>query len=385
MNENPNDQQEQPSLPSQVEQPPVQQPHVPLQAAPGFKLPIRPEDTGRKNLTRALIAGAVVLILAAVVGFFVYLRSTQPHPEAAVDDTKSTASSFANKSAKQLVTLATARVTSTQQKVSKLVGVGAVDASGQLIYGTTDYKVGNAGFSNYPNRSEGVGLIGDVQSIENDIKSISNMFSDNDIAVYPSESDNTHMQASTSETYVTYVTKKAVCHIATYHPTDPKDKIRLGFGCADISDYKSASTALTPFFRAYASSENGVAAGDDLKYTILGSLIISDGVDGYKNAQVGISNSKSIAGGFLALFYKVPGKDWSYLTATQSDIPCSAYDSEVLQKSFNGTECTDESKPGMTSTVIVKSAQDTTSSTEKKSTNGESASTTKEDTTTKTQ
>ena len=355
MNENPNDQQEQPSLPSQVEQPPVQQPHVPLQAAPGFKLPIRPEDTGKKTLTRALIAGVVILVLAAVVGFFIYLRNSQSQPNSTDNLTKDTNTSFSTKSARAIVTELTAKVTSTQVKIVKANGYGGFDSSDKSVYNTTDYKVGDSRFTNYPMDSFGFGLQGTLEDINKDAEQISKVFASNNIPVLPSESDSTLMQYSDGGTFVTYATPKAVCHMAIEEPADSANsKATLGLGCADISDYSKVQESLVPFYTAYSSSEDALKSPEGLKYIRLGVPTVHSGQDSYKSAEISITSTKAIAGGSVGIFYKEPSKPWAYLQGTQELLSCDKFNTDTLKKSFAGQPCND-GKGGDNAVVTVDS------------------------------
>ncbi len=142
-------------------------------------------------------------------------------------------------------------------------------------------------------------------------------------------------------TYTAYTSESIVCTVSV--DTDP-----VSVSCADTADYATLVSDLAPFAKAYLASEDGKQYGQNI---VMGTPKITEKTDGYKNATIGMGSNDTAVGGYAGLFY---AKDnvWTYWTGTQSELMCSEFNTQALQKSFEGDTCYDETTQ-LDSKVVV--------------------------------
>lgn len=147
---------------------------------------------------------------------------------------------------------------------------------------------------------------------------------------------------TTSATSTAYTNDAVACTVSV--GTDP-----VSIACADVTSYTSLVSELAPFAKAYLDSEDGKKYGENV---ILGTPEITSKADGYKNATISMGNGDGGIGGYAGLFY---AKDnvWTYWTGTQSALMCSEYNTQALQKAFEGDTCYDETTQQDSKVVVT--------------------------------
>lgn len=120
--------------------------------------------------------------------------------------------------------------------------------------------------------------------------------------------------------------------------------------CGQISKYTKnldSYKEIKPYALAYAKAGK-MQTGDVFSFSEL-----KVGMNGYKNAKVGLGNAGAMVGGAEGLFYKTPTGDWQFFTGTQSQIMCTEFNTKDIQYAFAYESCNDSSKTGDAANVIV--------------------------------
>lgn len=139
--------------------------------------------------------------------------------------------------------------------------------------------------------------------------------------------------------HVAYIKDDVVC--ITGSPDNGSISPPASVACGQISKYSKSLDGyiqIEPYVLAYAKAGK-MTAGDILTFSAL-----KVGMDGYENAEVGLSNAGAEVGGAMGLFYKNPTGDWQFFTGTQSEIDCTAYNTKDLKYAFAYDNCNDSSK-----------------------------------------
>jgi len=284
-----------------------------------FTLPIRQPGRSKKPLYWALMAFVVVLIAAGVA--FYFLVVAKPVKETPVASTSPTPTPTKVFTAESLVEEISAHLKGTPVEIAKSDGTRGDTATGQTVYQTAYYQAPDMQFKTTPLKSFGVSTRGTQEAITADYATITTFLTDHKF---------TSVSGETGVASGTYTSEKIVCFIDNPALSDVKTDV-VGLGCADVSSYEAAATALEPFYSAYTASVDAKTHPVSLQ---MSAPVISDGSAGYKNASVGMNN-------FVGLFYQEPSKDWVFFMSVQNELSCDKFNTDVLKKSFAGQKCFD--------------------------------------------
>jgi len=300
-----------------------------------FTLPIRQPGRSKKPLYWALMAFVVVLIAAGVA--FYFLVVAKPVKETPVASTSPTPTPTKVFTAESLVEEISAHLKGTPVPITKTSAVSGEAATGHVIYSAPSYKISGKDFANSPLKSFGAGVKGDTAVTANDYKTIVAFLADHKFTQVTSQ---TGEPGETSISLSIYASDTIVCQVENSDLADSSFGADLtGVGCADMSSYTEAAATVEPFYTAYVASTDVRTHPEYAENLSMSTPVINDGVDGYKNASVGMNS-------FVGLFYQEPGKDWVYFMGTQNELSCSQFLSlktDTLKKAFSGQTCFDDS------------------------------------------
>jgi hypothetical protein len=309
-----------------------------------FKLPIQPPKRSKKPLLIIVVA-LLLLIAAGVIYYFVVYTKPQAAPVASSTTTPTPKTTV---SAQQIID---------QVKAQKLQGTVLTAATSDAttaqtsdkmyIYSASFYQLPGKEFAANPEQAYGTGYHGSKQVETTDFQAIANYLTSHDFksANYKYPADSTDLDPM----YVnaaTYVSSGVFC--ALRQSDYAKDLSGGSFKdntviiwCADLSSYKAVADKLQPFFTALTRDPKYKKSSDPLATTTLGNLKINDGVSGHKNATASVSAVGAIVGGAEGFFYQEPGKDWTYLIASQDGLYCKDLTSTAIKQAFSGQTCYD--------------------------------------------
>lgn len=157
------------------------------------------------------------------------------------------------------------------------------------------------------------------------------------------------------------------------------DSIPMYVTCANKNAYTKVSDDVKPLVTAYRASHPDSSSEDIFSAPTLKS----SSVDGYQTASVGVSSRQSV-GSAPALFYRKGTGEWKFFNFAQSELSCSAYNTDDLKAAFADTSCISDSKVDTTLKDYVpgaKKSSGTTTPNQNTSSGTASGSTTKNDTT----
>lgn len=323
MDSSTNNQPEQDQPVSQDTNAPEQPIHLPIQ---------KPKPSKGKI---AAIVAAVIVVLVAIGGaayyFLVANKTEEPAAQTQQTPQPSETPQVVSANAESVVEGLGAELKSTTVKTTEKEGQGYWEApDGTVVASIASYTLdGYDNFVTYPTK----GYSTAVSTPDNSKTAIN---ADYDAAVAFLESKE-FSKKETGPAYDggktgLYASKDAVCSVKVSY--ELRGYNYFGAACADMSEYKLAYEAAQPFYDAYKNTPNAMKSSDEMQLTI-GQPKLGTGVDGYKNAEVGISTMA----GFAGLFYQEPGKKWQYFMGVQDAPMCTKFNTATLKKAFNGVAC----------------------------------------------
>ncbi len=149
------------------------------------------------------------------------------------------------------------------------------------------------------------------------------------------------------------LTSKSTDWQITYQSTDAICTTSLGsspvsLSCANTADYSALIKQMEPFAKAYFASAEGKINKTGVAFA---TPTITKKATSFSNAVVAIGSTESPVGGFAGLFY-AKDANWTYWRGTQSIINCKDYNTNDLQRAFEGDTCYD-TKAKASATVKV--------------------------------
>ncbi len=213
-------------------------------------------------------------------------------------------------------------------------------SNGMTVYGIDPYQSEGMDFATFPQESFGTGTKGDAEATAADYKVFSKFLENHKFTLTGSREGE---PGEVGITNATYESDSTICSVVNLDLTETNSTFVAGIGCADISSYNAAATAIKPLGTALTSSPSWEADSPANKTLVLSGLKISDGADGHKNASLTISRVGAASSAGQGLFYQEPDKDWVFLKLTQDQdgLYCSDITTEAIKKSFTGQTCYD--------------------------------------------
>lgn len=312
-------------------------------AAP-FKLPIRPQERGKKSLTWVLIALGVVFvaaILICIVMLLVKKPTVTPTPSPSP-----VASKRAVLNAEQTVTaLKSLSHKGTTATIAKSDAVSGQTSENLVVYAAYPYQTTGRKFASNPEKAFGTGTVGTIEATTVDFAAFKKYFVDNTF------SDAKIKRILASDMLVddaVYVSTNVVCHVEQYDYTKSTDKTMTfkqtlaSVSCSDLTSYKTIADTLEPIYKGLVANPQSNLTSSPNQVLALSNLLIKDGAEGYKNASVDLAY---VGGSFSfgkGLLYQEPGKDWSFLKVTQDGLYCDDLTTTAQKKAFVGQTCIDQ-------------------------------------------
>ncbi len=275
---------------------------------------------GKAPLIIAIILG--VLLLAAA-GFIVYLLYFQPEKSASSTAQTNTQQSTASED-KAAGLIAKVRTAVSDQLKTSYKDMTLTDGMSAPMYTApnTNYAVFGNDF--------GASLSVDPSPSTYDQTAVSAVVR----VVTQTLDDQAELHSSTASWQKTYQNDAVICVVTT-------DGSPVFISCANTKDYSALITQIKPFADAYLASEQGKTYGKGVAFT---TPKITKKTNGYSSASVGIGNTNSPVGGFAGLFY-AKDSNWVFWKGTQNVIACGDYNTNDLQRAFEGDTCYDAKDP----------------------------------------
>lgn len=143
---------------------------------------------------------------------------------------------------------------------------------------------------------------------------------------------------------VHYASADVVCQVSVAKTfNNPKGNHSVDAACEDMSAYVSAAKAQKPFSTAFAEGKPDSVTNVVFSGMPAARQSKTAGYVLHEMSMVGYDEQTEMAsvGGVLGLFYQTPEKTLHYFKSTQSDLPCSAYNTPDLKKAYAGEKCAD--------------------------------------------
>lgn len=317
-----------------TEQKPVDRPILTTSVSPDFKLPI--DETNSKRKTIIIVVTSILLVLGVFAGAMYALLQLNEKTQTPTVQTNTpivqtpVTKTFDGKTAAATVQSIQANIKSTLLKQSTDVN--------KQNHTVAAYQVNGAKYAVYPQKDQGIASTGTTETVNTDYDATLKTLKDNEFKSLATSADGTQDR---TDKYEILASNKVVCFVHNT-PTEVNAKTaQFSLGCGDISDYTVASEAIQPFYDALVNTKvKNAPKVADVDGLILGNPNISDGTDGYKNAQLSVSNSHG-AGGYGASFYRSATGTWTFAFAGQDAPQCSSFNTPELQKGFTGISCYD--------------------------------------------
>ncbi len=306
-----------------------------------------PVDTGIHEQHRPLkhIVVIVFVVLLTIVlsaaAMWLYIHKTaKPTP---------TSSTTHFSSATDLISQATAsEIKGDVLDPAKNTNQGGISAEGFTTYSLPSYKVANNNYENFPTEGTGQGYITNSVAADQNYKQFIQFFKDNHFTKLSTASGSGPISIYDDVNFVSYAVYGSVEMLcAIWHVDASATALKqhvTSIGCASKDSYTKAADIIKPFYESYTKNDK---ARKNLVFSV---PTISNGKDGYKNAFVYIEDGtgdipdledKTVPS-MNGYYYMQPGNGtWTFFAAldTRKSIYCSAFDTPVLQKAFNGVDC----------------------------------------------
>lgn len=288
-------------------------------------IPIHEPHTSKR---KTFLIAACAIVLLALIGGLGYIL-TREHPSDQNSSTSTTTTPEETNrdtlsAAEQIVANLKTKTTGGLQQVNKTTEFGGTGSNDRYVYTAASYQTNDQKFAVYPMSSYGFGTTSAADVATSDMTAIESYLTENDFSEVVNDSG-------------IYASKDTVCAVQLFdNETYGRDGI--GVGCGNMDDYDKNYHDLLPFYNAYVASNP-----ESTENLLMSSLLIKDGVSGYKNAHVSISSSLPDAvGGFAGLFYSTPPSGtWTFFKGTQSSLGCELFTTDDLKKAFSGQPCID--------------------------------------------
>ena len=136
-----------------------------------------------------------------------------------------------------------------------------------------------------------------------------------------------------------------VCSVNDQKPYTADYRYSAVVGCADKSSYLTNAKALNPYYIVYAAE-----SGNNTGQVAMGDPVLkASKTDGYSTMTIGISGSGyGTVGGFAGLFYKTPDDKIHFFRGTQSQIPCTDFNTPDIKKAYLGESCYEDNNEAAT-------------------------------------
>lgn len=268
----------------------------------------------------------LVVIFLGIGGYITYLLIKPLEPAKQQATQPNTA---------QAVTLLTAETLVTQIR-AKMIGDVKTEmkTGGSPFYPTFSAPVHQLDgylFSVRPSRSSGFASFGTSGTKVTDLKTIEDSLTSHGLkkTVLDPGTDISMYAAN-------YTSQDIVCGVNDQKPYTSTEQYRSVIGCGNTIDYLTNAKLALPFYNAYAADTSNNAT----KLTLGIPNIKQSKTADFITATVGMGGSDyGSVGGFAALFYQTPDKVWHFFTGTQSQLPCTRFDTADLKKAYVGESC----------------------------------------------
>ncbi len=294
------------------------------QSSAPFELPIQSPERSKKPLIWSIVAGVVMLLLAGTALYFLVLN--KPAEETPVANTSPSPTPAQELTAESLVKEVASQLKGTPAEIAERSATGGQLENGQLAYSAPAYQLTDKKFSVFPLKSYGAAATGTTDVADADYQKVTDFLAEQTFK-------QVEMQSDDPDNAGIYASDKIVCYVSNSEPLASSEHI-VGIGCADVSSFEEAATAVEPFYNAYAASEDVKANPQLAEGVVLGEPKVKDGVEGHKHAELTLANA-------VGLFYQEPGKEWVFLMGLQQQPLCSQFDTDAIKKAFAGYACYD--------------------------------------------
>lgn len=305
-----------------------------------FKLPIQEPDNNKNKLILIILAVVVLLGGGVLTAYFVLTASQPTVNTAASPSSEPVGQSTKIKNAEAVVTAIRSILKSTvvETTFDKEKGF-AMTAENVVISAHPTRQLPGNDFATWPATSYTISVSEPADkrlSIDNDYSAAIDFLEKNDFTLQknePTEADYEDGQKTSS-----YISDLINCNVYRLYYPDPKGNHYTSVSCADTQSYKKQAVITKPFYDIFIAKypEYLEQVEDNTNPLLVTNPVIKNGLDKYKNAQVGFSKS-----GIIVYFYQKPGGEWQYHTASSSILPvtCESFNTPEIKKAFAGISC----------------------------------------------
>lgn len=210
------------------------------------------------------------------------------------------------------------------------------------------YKPSSYEFYVYPATTYAVDRTGSKSVVEDSLASIRDLLNEKGYT------EDIKQAGDDTSMFIAYATgDEVLCYVYDMKPASPSPtdiRFQTGVSCADKTSYTETAKELKPYVDVYAEKSE-----EDVSNSLFNSLKTEkSSVSGYARATLGVSGANfDSVGGFAALFYQTPDKEWHFFIGTQNIVPCSDYNSIDLKKAYLGESCYDAEANNEEATVTL--------------------------------
>lgn len=306
------------------------------------QIPIKEIEGGKSKYVAIILAIIFALTAMGAVAYFILNKPAE--------DTDSNMSTVSTKptakkavGAQGIVDEVSSVLKATPVKAVVTDGGSGEAPDGTVVYSYPTYQLANYNFIAGPDKGYGTAVsnVADKKAdIDKDYAAMVTILEDKD---FKSEQAVSTGSESTGKRAI-YATDSVVCGISTMYNVSEKNYASIS--CADMSTYIEAAKTIDPFYKAYAMAfPEAVKPVEGVPPLSFSLPKVSDGAEGYKNAEVSITKVNPMK----VLFYWEPGSTWKYAMSVQTTTPlCTAFTTPALKKAFSGKPCTDSRGAAMT-------------------------------------
>jgi hypothetical protein len=300
------------------------------------KEPIYIEPT-KKSRTWIIVLIAIGLIISGGFGA-VYLYLHQPQISASAIKTQSAPKTQSSEINAQTIVSDAELVAkgSIKQKLSS-----APNSTPYDVFSAPNYEPNGYEFWTRPTVDYGFGSYGTKDLLATDLASIQGVLVQNKL------SSTILNNGSSTEAYAAQFESDTVICLVTSPPAGANDQSSVILGCANKNDYISNAAAMLPFFLIFKTANFGT---DHASNVVLSGLTVTKSqTDGYTTGSITVGGAGyGSIGSYEALFYVTPDSVIHYFMGSQSEVPCSLYNTDDLKKAYLGNICTDGSNDSAT-------------------------------------
>lgn len=356
-----------PSPVAQNTPPPVSQtPQPPFD--PPIAMP--PNAPKRSHKKRNIIIAAVVLILLAAGTVAAIMMFSTPKKDTSKKSPTETAKPLDD--VQGIVTKINAAITDSSKDTYQNPQVSFTSPTSAQPAVSPSYQVKGADYYVVTNQAYGLNIQKTVDT--NSETGVDTVFTQGIMdQVTATLVSNKYHKTTDLASGVEYQSGAVICTISG------TDSIPMYVTCANKNAYTKVSNDVKPLVSAYRASHSDSSSED----VFSAPTLKSSSVDGYQTASVGVSSRQSV-GSAPALFYRKGTSEWKFFNFAQSELSCSAYNTDDLKAAFADTSCISDSKVDTTVKDYVPGttkSSGTTTPNQNTSSGTTSGSTTKNDTT----